>query len=77
MNEFMNVKFKYNSFLYYTGVFTVPPVTMELKTQTSHILTDISPQFTHVLLINGTHERMTKQKICRTVFHLPGVVSQS
>jgi hypothetical protein len=60
MNGFMNVKFKCNSFLYYTGVLTVPPVTMELETHTSRILTDVSPQFTHALLINSTHERMTK-----------------
>ena len=68
---------KYNSFLFYTGVLTLPPVTMELETHTSCILTDISPQFTYVVLINSTHERMTKGKVCRTVFPLLGVVSQS
>jgi len=68
---------KYNSFLFYIGVLTLPPVTMELETHTSCILMDISPQFTHVILINSTHERMTKENVCRTVFSLLGVVSQS
>jgi len=67
---------KYNSFLFYMGVLTLPPVTTELQTHTSCILMDISPQFTHVL-INSTHERVTKEKVCRTVFSLLGVVSQS
>jgi hypothetical protein len=67
---------KYNSFLFYTGVLTLPPVKMELETHTSCILTDISPQIIYAVLINSTHERMSKEKLCRTVFCLLGVFSQ-
>jgi hypothetical protein len=68
---------KYNSLLFYTGVLNLPPVKMELETHASCILTDTSPQFIYVVLINSTYERMTKEKVCSTVFRLLGVVAQS
>lgn len=51
---------KCNSFFLYTVVLTRPPIKVDLVAHTLCIMTDISPQFTCVLLINSTHERMTE-----------------